>query len=171
MRGSVALFASSPEIGFMRERLAGSVPQTHGVLLYPQDGTLARSVAAYVRQGLERGEPALLIVAPDHRESVCRHLRDDGVDVERAGADGRLSFLNAASTLDRILVDGVPDWTRFERAIGTALEEVRSRSGGSEIRLYGEMVDLLWKRGALSAAVRLEEYWSRILKTGPYVLF
>ena len=58
------------------------------------------------------------------------------------------------------MVNGEPDPARFQAAVGELIAERTARAIGVRSRAYGEMVDVLWKQGARSAAVRLEELWN-----------
>jgi hypothetical protein len=64
-----------------------------------------------------------------------------------------------------------PDDHRFERVVGGLL--MRARWGGARgdstnsngdrtVRVFGEMVALLWARGCARATVRLEHLWNRV---------
>ena len=68
------------------------------------------------------------------------------------------------------MVNGRPDWQRFERTIRTAVESI-DREPGQRIRAYGEMVGLLWTSGEYSAAIKLEDFWNRILASLGAVLY
>ena len=59
------------------------------------------------------------------------------------------------------MIDGRPDRDAFREVLGAALDPVRA-AGHRTIRLYGEMVDLLWQR-QLEAALQLEELWNELL--------
>src|SRR6185312_4095495 len=45
------------------------------------------------------------------------------------------------------------------------------RAGHTGTRAYGEMVGLLWRAGEFDAAIRLEELWNELLKSGDASLF
>ena len=73
---------------------------------------------------------------------------------------GLLRFIDADAMLDELLVDGAPDRARFSAHVGTALEQ--AGAGDVLVRAYGEMVDILWRDGRESAALRLEEMWNEL---------
>ncbi len=64
----------------------------------------------------------------------------------------------------------MPDTKRFEAA-GTAVIQ-RACGGRTDctIRAYGEMVDVLWKKGQAVAAVRLEMLWNKLAATEDFSL-
>lgn len=146
-------------------------PEGHLVQLYGNDDRLLiRNVSRFLAEGLRRGDGLLVIAAPEHSGSIARQLRGE-TGYSRAVLEGRLVFLDAQSTLDRLSVDGQPDLELFRSVIGDAVKGVQSRAGHTGVRAYGEMVGLLWTAGQRAAAVQLEEYWNRLLHSSNISLF
>ncbi len=56
------------------------------------------------------------------------------------------------------MVDGAPDPSRFSDAVGSLVAE--AAAGGRRVRVFGEMVALLWEAGNVAATLRLEELWN-----------
>lgn len=153
------------------ELLDNIEPEGHIVQLYGKDDRLlTRNVARYLAEGLRRGDGLLVIATPEHSGSVARQLREER-GYSKAVLEGRLVFLDAQTTLQRLLVDDWPNQERFSAVIGEALVGVRHRAGHSGVRAYGEMVGLLWKAGQFSAAVQLESYWNGLLESSDVSLF
>jgi hypothetical protein len=144
-------------------------PCDHFVQLYTDDAYLGTVVAAYIAAGLERQEGAIVIATPAHVSLFIERLAALGVDVAETAARRRILVLDAAQTLDRFMVDGDPDRSRFLGVAAAALDHVRS-SGCRDVRLYGEMVDLLWGT-RLGAAVELERLWDEVLRDERLSLF
>src|SRR6185369_7786896 len=84
-------------------------------------------------------------------------------------ACGQYISLDAAQTLSKFIVDGLPDERRFHELIGRVL--TRAADGGHHVRAFGEMVALLWKEGNYNGAIRLEELWNNLQKTNSFSLF
>jgi hypothetical protein len=146
-------------------------PEEHLVQLYGKDDRLlTRNVSRYLSEGLRRGEGLLVVATVEHRGTLVRHLTEER-SYARAVLEGRLVFLDAETTLNRFLVDGEPDQSRFEGIIGEALRGVRASAVQSGVRAFGEMVGLLWQAGRYSAAIRLEELWNRVLQASDVSLF
>jgi hypothetical protein len=146
-------------------------PEGHLVQLYGKDDrVLTRNISRFLAEGLRRGDGLLAIASPEHSGSVARQLRDQP-GYSKAILEGRLVFLDAQATLDRLMVDGQPDRARFNSVVGDALKGVQARAGHTGIRAYGEMVGLLWTTGRRAAAVRLEEYWNSVLHSSNISLF
>ena len=146
-------------------------PEEHLVQLYGKDDRLlTRNISRFLAEGLRRGDGLLAIASPEHSGSVARQLRQEP-GYAKAVLEGRLVFLDAQATLDRLMVAGQPDRARFDSVIGDALAGVQARAGHSGIRAYGEMVGLLWMAGERAAAVRLEEFWNSLLHASNISLF
>lgn len=138
-------------------------PHNHFVQLYTDELALARNVGKYLHEGLVCGEAGIAIASPEHCTAFRANLRSRGVDVDVLEQSRKLLFLDAAQTLSRFLVAGRPDFDRFESTICEAVGSLAR--GERQVRGYGEMVGLLWTSGEYSAAIRLEEYWNRILNS------
>jgi hypothetical protein len=136
----------------------------HLVQLYEDEPSLTSRVTYFVLEGLRRREGIIAIATRSHREAFGRLLEGEGIDVERAIADGQLIFLDAEETLSRFMVDGQPDSDRFELSVGSLVERAAARAMVNGWRAFGEMVDVLWKSGNRFAATRLEQLWHRLLQ-------
>jgi hypothetical protein len=144
-----------------KDLLSEARPRNHFVQLYKDEDTLTRRVSHYLREGLQREESVIVIASQPHRKSFTEQLARDEVDVEKVLDLGQLIVLDAEETLSRCMVDGHPDESRFHHTLsgvlGDAGESARS------LRLYGEMVDVLWRNGDFRSAVRLEHLWHQLL--------
>jgi signal transduction histidine kinase len=138
----------------------------HSVQFYEDDGFLAQTVADFFAGGLVSGQRAVAIATPEHRTAFAGALHERGLDVERACTNGQLLMLDAEDLLAAFMVGGHPDSMRFRRAMDGVLgshARFGERSiGRKPVLAYGEMVDLLWRRGNFEAAIRLEELWNEI---------
>ena len=138
--------------------------RAHLVQLYDAGGlSLARNVGRYLWEGLKRGDRILLIATHSHWDLFRRNL-----DLLQAGDAGCLPsnevhFLDARETLSAITHNGEPDWNRFELVIRDALRSIRPGRNFAGIRAYGEMVALLWEARQFASAIRLEQFWNRLL--------
>ena len=144
--------------------LASAPSHDHLVQFYTDAALVTASVSAYLAAGLKSGQTVLTIATAAHTRSFDEALAARGVDVQAAKRSKRLIAADADEMMARFMVSGEPDWGRFEAAIGSVLSELQQRSSLATLRAYGEMVDLLWQRGKMSAALRLEAYWNRLLR-------
>lgn len=136
-------------------------PGDHLIQAYTDDAFLARVVAGHLGVALGRGDGAVVIATPEHGRAISVQLEGSGVDVVAALRAGRLVLLDAQRTLDRLMMEAHPDRAAFLDVVGAAFEQVRA-AGPRTVRLYGEMVDLLWQT-QLDAALELEAFWNEVL--------
>jgi hypothetical protein len=152
------------------ELLERAEPKEHLVHLYGSDDHLLTSHAGqFLAEGFRRGEGLLVIATPEHVDALVSHLGDEGIDVGAAVRGGHLVLLDAEATLSRVVVEGEPSWPLFEQVVGDVIGGLRTKH--DTLRAFGEMVGLLWSTGQLAAAVRLEEYWNRLLEDHAISLF
>ena len=153
--------------------LTRATPGEHVVQLYGDDDQLlARNVSRYLAEGLRRGDGLVVIATPEHTSAIARHLvAEDAPSTAAARAAGCLVYLDAETTLGRILGPGRPSEPRFRRVVCEVLREVRSRSATGTVRAFGEMVSLLWDQGRTSDAERLEALWNTVLSEHDCSLF
>jgi len=147
-------------------------PNHHLVQLYAEpDELLTVNVARYVGEGLRQGDTVLVIATAAHLEHFLRKLDLDGACPTEALRQAQLSVLDAEATLNKFMVDGLPDWRRFELSVGSSVARLRARAGNGSVRAYGEMVGLLWSAGQRDAAIMLESYWNRLLGSQSFSLY
>src|ERR1051326_491279 len=92
--------------------------RNHIVQFYEDDGFLCDTVARFIGTGLAAGDSVVIIATDLHRRGFVQRLRANDFDAARAIANGRLTLLDAAETLAALLVDGSPNWERFESVVG-----------------------------------------------------
>ena len=140
----------------------------HFVELYDDDMALMSSVRRFVTVGINEGEAAVVVATPAHREAIERELGRT-IDVTAARQRGLFESLDAAKTLALFMRDGTPDPRLFERVIGDVL--ARAGRGGRKVRVFGEMVAVLWAEGNVAAALALEDQWNRLGRSRRFRLF
>src|ERR1700733_2380557 len=147
-------------------------PSEHLVQFYDADPVAwAKSVGRYLAEGLKRGEAALIIATPEHRKAIARQLNVLGCDPESGDYCERFAFRDAQGTLAKFMVAGEPDWVQFQHTVGGEMQRLVPASLNGGFRAYGGMVGVLWSAGEFSAAIRLEEYWNRLLQAHKFKLF
>ena len=153
---------SAPGNGATWESVLGAPAEgQHVAQLYTEPDFLVRAAGRFVVAGLHQGEAVLLVMRAIHRPAIARHLEDDGLVLDDLSRRGQLIFLDATQTLTELLVDGRPERTRFQAAIGEAVEASMA-AGYPRLRAFGEVVDIL-RRESLAAALQLEELWTELV--------
>lgn len=136
----------------------GHKTHSHIVELYETEEFLADSVHDFLAPGLLAGDAAIVVATSTHRESIDRVLGLAGIDVAEAKRCGRYNAVDALQTLETFVVDGMPDPARFGKAIGQLIS--RAAENDRDVRIYGEMVAVLWNEGNVVATIALEDLWN-----------
>src|SRR5690348_8556745 len=154
--------ARHPTDGSWQNVLRGARPCDHVIQVYQDDTFLSRAVSQFIAPALAHGDAGIVIATSAHTELFRDALSALGVDVDAAVASDQLLLVDAASCLATFMRDDRPDPRLFSATVGSMLARVRG-AGYEPTRLYGEMVDLLW-RGNLPATLELEEMWNGALQ-------
>ena len=140
----------------------------HVVQFHAGDRELAVSVGGYLAGGIAAGDVVAVVATEPHRLAFEAELIAAGVDTGAAGAAGRLLMLDAAESLQGFLDGDRLDHDRFEAAVGGLVRRVASP--GRPVRIYAEMVALLWDAGQVTLALELEELWNDLGSRFPFAL-
>jgi PAS domain S-box-containing protein len=141
----------------------------HLVQFYESDEFLADCVSAFIEEGLEAGEGAILIGTARHRADVESRLLHQGINLPALKASHEYFSLDAAETLSQFMANGLPDEKLFHRQIGGLVAKA-GNGGRRSVRAFGEMVALLWDDGNADAAFQLEELWNELSRTHAFSL-
>jgi len=152
------------------DRLAEPLPRDHVVQLYRDERALVDAVALFAGVGIGKGEAVILVATSSHLEAIERRLEADGFDVGDLKHWGQLTVRDASELLSHFMVEGVPDAVLFKALIGDVIDRVRVSGRYRKVRVYGEMVNLLWQQN-LSAAIRLEQLWNEVIASRCISLF
>jgi len=152
-------------------RLVERDPARHIVQFYEDERLLADAVGEFLAAGMAAGEAMVVIATPEHAFIIEERLRTTrGLDAPACKAAGRLQVIDAAVALEQFMIGEEPDWGRFLSEVGGAVARGIASSTSGRVRAYGEMVDLLWRRGRQPAALQLEEFWERLGAQYPFSL-
>jgi hypothetical protein len=144
----MARVTSLPEVG----------PRDHVVQFYGADDELAVTVGGYLAKGIRSGDGILVVATAPHRLVFAAALARAGIDLAGERDAGRLLMEDAAELLDRFLAGGVLDRERFHSVASDLI--LRAAAGGRPVRVYAEMVAVLWDAGQVGLAVELEALWN-----------
>lgn len=136
----------------------GACVHEHAVEFYETDGFLVETVADFIVPALRGSGSAIVVATPEHRVAFAAALIAAGVDVDNASREMRYQEFDAAQLLSTFMLDGAPDPARFRDVIGSVID--RASAGGREVRVYGEMVALLWADGDVTSTIAVEDLWN-----------
>lgn len=141
----------------------------HFVQFYESDDFLVKSIADFAGAALQRGDNAIVVATPEHRRQLAKLFKARGLNCSSLRKAGKFLSLDAAETLSKFMVDGMPEPKKFLSFVGKSV--ARMSAGGQRLRAFGEMVALLWNQGNRAAAIRLEELWNDLSKHYSFALF
>ena len=143
-------------------------PDGHAVLFYTGDGELAGKVSGHLLGTLRQGGAAIVIATPAHQRMIAERLAQAGLDVPAAEAAGTYVALDALETMTRFMVSDWPNAASFWLTISPLIR--RAAGTGAPVRVFGEMVALLWDSGQVDAAIEVEAMWNELAVQYPFSL-
>jgi signal transduction histidine kinase/ActR/RegA family two-component response regulator len=133
----------------------------HDVVFYEGGDFPVEQVAEFLAAGLRGGAGVMALLAADRAELVRAALARRAIDPAAAAAAGQLVWPDPEETLRALMEGDTVSAARFDAVVRAPLEALRDRFGS--VRAYGEMVDVLCRRGDARAAVELERLWNAVL--------
>ncbi len=141
-------------------------PHPYGHIVYPytDEALVGQAVTLFAGAGLRNGEGVVLVMTAAHRDSITLRLAREEFDIEALQRSGRLVCVLAEDLLAEFMRDGMPNEVVFNAAVAKLITDCRASTGSSQgrVRVFGEMVSLLWDEN-LRATISLEEMWNEII--------
>jgi hypothetical protein len=153
-----------------KDLLVEPLARDHVVQLYRDDRFLVEAVALFTGIALGKGESVVLVATPAHAEAVERRLEANGFSVEDVKHWGQLTVKDAAETLSGFMVNDMPDPVLFKTILGSLIQKAAAVARTGKVRVYGELVNLLWRSNA-AATARLETLWNDVVQAHSISLF
>lgn len=151
-------------------RSSSAPAQYHAVRFYENDKSLSQIVARFLSEGLAAGNPGIVIATPAQRAAIVRELIARSADILQLQRSDDLVLLDAEDMLSTFMANGKPDAEGFRNSM---CEVIRRACHGREhctVRIYGQMVDILWKTGNHEEAIDLEMLWNQLANTQAFSL-
>lgn len=137
----------------------------HFVQFYQTDEFLLNIVSNFIGAGLGSGETCIVIATKAHREGLEERLKANGLDLTPACTYGTYYSLDADEMLSKFMEGDVPEPERFFETLGSIIG--LAAKGQGHLRVFGEMVEILWSRGKQTAAIHLEALWNDLYNLYP----
>jgi hypothetical protein len=113
-------------------------------------------------EGFAREHPAVVVATPGLRAALIVELTARSADVVELQRAGDLLLLDAGEMLSTFMVGGRPDPVTFNSAMCEVIERVCRGRVNCRVRIFGQMVDVLWREGLQQAAIHLEMLWNQL---------
>jgi signal transduction histidine kinase len=138
------------------------------VQYYESENFLHSTLREFVGTGLHAGHVCIVIATKAHIDELKGQLAD-AISQSKNTYKGRFIAMDVHQTLQKILVNGTPDWHNFMDTIGCVLEDAVKH--GSLVRVFGETVRILSQDGKPEAARQMDQFWSDISAIYPFFLY
>lgn len=127
---------------------------SHAVQFYNDDVFLIDAVVAFITAGTKDNATTIVVATEKHYEEICNALQ-----AANSGGEDKLVYFDAVELLSAFMMDGWPNQARFTSTLGGIIERAALRG---PVRIFGEMVAVLWAEGRSREAIRLEELWNEL---------
>jgi hypothetical protein len=151
--------------------LTGPILGQHIAQTYQDEAFLVKSVSVFAGAGIQKGQGVLLVATKPHLKLFAETVEKIGCDVPAARSRGQLTEVCVEDALNDIMIAGIPSADKFSRLAKAAIQKTHGHEGVSGIRIFGELVNVLWMAGNMQAALSLETLWDKLGKTHPFTLF
>lgn len=135
------------------------IPSDHVVQIYNDDHAFLDLLEGFVASGFAANDCVIVIATDEHQHALEERLRFKGHNVFDLKLQDQYIQLSARETLGEFMINNWPDEVLFRHMINRFLARARSRN--RRVRVFGEMVALLWTQGNIAATVQLENLWNK----------
>jgi signal transduction histidine kinase len=141
----------------------------HVVQFYEADAFLMDAVSEFIASGLNEADICIALATQPHIDDIEDRLRAFGLDVAAAHAHGQYIPLDATTVLAQLTGEGSAGLSRFYELVGDIV--ARAATGKRRVRVFGELVALLWADGKRAQALELEEIWNDLGRIHTFSLY
>lgn len=135
----------------------------HLVHFYDDPSSLFPTAAQFLHGGLSAGRVVIVVAIEEHRQLLEANLSRLEIDLDTARHEGRYLTFDAHDTLCSFMVNDWPNEARFMRFFSKVIDSTGVLDQSSPIRVFGEMVTVLWNEGKREAAVEVEKLWNQLI--------
>ena len=146
-----------------------TVVDEHFVQFYDSENFLIESLTNFVSAGFIFGETVLILATKQHLNALRTNLSEHHFHLNQLQKQGRFVPLNAEEVQADLSVDGILCRERFNQFFSSLLSQ--ATDGGKRVRVFGELVAVLWAQGKYSTALEVEELWNGLRSQTDFSLF
>ncbi len=121
----------------------------------------------YITEGLSNEEGIVIIAQPGLRKALAEKMNSLGLDLQDLKAQSRIKILDGNLLLSLFNFDDTIDKATFIKYVLTPVMESKLKFG--KVRVFGEMVDILWKNNK-DLAIELEGWWCEVCEENNLML-
>lgn len=142
----------------------------HAVRFYEGEKSLAQMTAKFLAEGLADHHPAIVVATASMRAALIIELTAQSFDVVELQRSGELLLLDAKDLLSAFMIDGKPDAVKFHDAMCEVIDQACHGRSNCKLRIFGQMVDVLWREEQQEAAIQLEMLWNQLARNQAFSL-
>lgn len=139
-------------------------PLDHIVQIYENDDVLLKTLEGFVSNGIKAGDGIVLVATRQHLELLNFRMEKNSIHLNDLEDAGLYFPVDAEKLLDKITVHSWPDESLFNSSVRDIISTARGKNM-RKVRVFGELVSLLWQKGQHVATIRLEHLWNHICET------
>jgi hypothetical protein len=159
---------SSGGVNIYKSDMSVSPHPKHSVQFYEDGIFFCTSIARFAQTGLKNGEGVLIVANPRHCRAIEDYMISEGENFEKARKSGQLRLLDAESVMKKFLVNNLPQEDLFLQTINELITKITRDY--PKLRVYGEMVNVMWMQGNLEGMLILENLWNKFMHTQKFSL-
>jgi hypothetical protein len=144
-------------------------PCEHVVQIYEHDSVFLDALSGFVWGGVHAKDSVVLVATRAHLHALEHRLKGFGASVNKLIAEEKYIPLIAEDVLAKFMVNDWPDESLFFTTVSKLIEKANKK--GARVRVFGEMVAILWAQGHYGATVRLEHLWNKFCEQQAFCLF
>jgi hypothetical protein len=142
----------------------------HAVRFYEGEKSLAQMTAKFLVEGLADHHPAIVVATSSMRAALINELTAHSFDVVELQRSGELLLLDAKDALATFMIDGKPHALKFNDTMCEVIDRACHGRSNCNVRIFGQMVDVLWREGQHEAAIQLEMLWNQLARNQAFSL-
>lgn len=144
-------------------------PCDHLVQFYDNDIIFLNTLEGFVGDGFIKGESVIVIATPDHMRNLNSRLINQGFDISGLNSIDQYITMDASDVTSEFMVNNWPDENLFSSFVSSLMD--RAQKGNRKVRVFGEIVSVLWHQGHTGATVQLETLWHRLQHQNRFCLY
>jgi hypothetical protein len=139
------------------------------VQVYENETVFYNTLEGFAGDGILKKEKVVIIATPEHLQYLERRMRIQKFDIDQLKKEGLYITMEAEKCLNLFSSKNKLNKDKF---LDFILPLVRtSESHNHKVRIFSEMVALLWAKGALDARQTMVEFWKELLNKNCYCIY
>jgi len=137
------------------------------VQFYETDEYLCNLVSNWIISGVKNGEAIILVASREHLAGIENHISSRTLRTLQESE--QVTICDADETLKKFMgTDGLPIREKFFTTVGGLLKKALAKS--PLVRVYGEMVNILWSQSNVDGTIALERLWNELSRECSFAL-